>query len=155
MYWMIYCWARKSSGRSDIKYSAYQPLRGLPDDSNHSQRLNDSSSHSVRSTGSNTSQRSTGSNSSRGMIRNQAHNYESDSSDSDDGGLRMAPADRDHERGLWLSSFYSGGSTHGRSSHGSSSAGVVTEAPGKDSATMNPLAAAAAPPAGPSSSDAK
>ena len=37
IYWMITCWARKSTARKGIKYSQYKPLaRQSMDDSRHS-----------------------------------------------------------------------------------------------------------------------
>lgn len=37
IYWAVHCWrwGRKSSGRKDISYRQYKPLRGTPDDSIH------------------------------------------------------------------------------------------------------------------------
>lgn len=127
LYWLIHCWSRKKSGRSDIQYTAYTPLRGIPDDSSHSNWRNNST-HSVRSTSSNqsngpspatTSAASTPSSSHGGgkqVIQDEDWGSDSSSSWSDNSdGLQMAPADMGYERGGWFSSYLS--STHG-SSHG-------------------------------------
>jgi hypothetical protein len=151
IYWAIHCWGgRKQSGRSNIKYSAYSPLRGLSDDSSHHSEngriLDDLSSHSTRSNSSQkstSSQRSNGAGVGKGGVQLSSQRGTEDitdepdeessssSSDDEDGGLTCAPADRDYGKTNWLSSYLSGVSSHGNanslsrgnSSHGNSSHG--------------------------------
>lgn len=94
IYWAITCWSsRTKSGRGDISYRKYQPLRNQCDEldeSRHVQSPIDRDSSSKNQ-------------SSKSPLRsNKLHD---DSSDEDDDHFDSGPADRNHESGTWLNSL--------------------------------------------------